>query len=67
LIIDAPKITHRLPPFIAHSFVFWVDNARGICELLWMVSAKKPGQKHLNVEFNQEGVAYLQAKGAMPS
>ena len=46
--------------------VFWVSPIKGIVELLWMVAAKKKGQK-LKVEFNNKGVAYLQAKGAMPS
>jgi hypothetical protein len=64
--IDSPKITKKLPPFISNSLVYWVSNARGICELLWMVPPKKKGEK-LKVEFNKEGVAYLQAKGAMPS
>lgn len=64
--IDAPKITKKLPPFISNSLVFWVNNKRGVCELLWMVSAKNRGQK-LKVEFNKKGVAYLQVKGAMPS
>jgi hypothetical protein len=64
--VDAPKITYKLPPFLSNSIVFWVSNKRGICELLWVVPAKKQGQK-LSVEFNKKGVAYLQAKGAMPS
>ncbi len=64
--IDAPKITKKLPPFISNSLVFWVNNAKSVAELLWMVSPKKPGEK-LKVEFNTSGVAYLQAKGAMPS
>lgn len=63
--IDAPKITKKLPPFLSNSFVFWVCNKRGIQELLWMVAPKRPGEK-LKVEFNKQGVAYLQAKGAMP-
>lgn len=64
--ISAPVVTSRLPPFMSNSFVFWVSNKRSICELLWMVSAPKKGDK-LQVEFNKSGVAYLQAKGAMPS
>jgi hypothetical protein len=64
--IDAPKITKDLPPFMSNSFVWWVDNRRGINECLWMVAPKKKGEK-LKVEFNKSGVAYLQAKGAMPS
>ena len=64
--MDAPKITDKLPPFMSNSLVFWVNNMKGICELLWMVAAPKKGQK-LKVEFNTKGVAYLQAKGAMPS
>lgn len=62
--ISQPVITFKLPPFISNQFVFWVNNKKGICELLWMTS-KKNGK--LAVEFNKEGVAYLQAKGAMPS
>lgn len=64
--IDAPKITKKLPPFISNSFVWWVDNKRSFYELLWMVPPKKKGHK-LQPEFNTSGVAYLQAKGAMPS
>ena len=64
--VDAPKITKKLPGFISNSFVWWISNERGICELLWMVSPKQKGEK-LKVEFNKSGVAYLQAKGAMPS
>jgi hypothetical protein len=64
--VSAPKITIKLPPLISNSLVYWVSNKRGICELLWMVPPKKKGEK-LKVEFNTQGVAYLQAKGAMPS
>jgi len=64
--IDSPKITFKIPPFISNSIVFWVCNKREICELLWIVPPKKPGEKKLQVEFNKKGVAYLQAKGAMP-
>lgn len=64
--VDAPKITKKLPPFLSNTLVWFVSNTRGICELLWMVAPKKKGEK-LKVEFNKTGVAYLQAKGAMPS
>lgn len=64
-VISRPVITYRLPPFIANQLVFWVSNKKGICELLWMVTRGK--DKKLKVEFNKTGVAYLQAKGAMPS
>lgn len=64
--MDPPKISRSLPPFTSNQMVFWVNNQKGVCELLWMVAPKKRGQK-LKVEFNKEGVAYLQAKGAMPS
>lgn len=64
--IDPPTISRTLPPFISNSLVWWVSNERGIKELLWMVSPRKKGEK-LKVEFNKSGVAYLQAKGAMPS
>ena len=63
--ISQPVISTKLPPFMSNSFVFWVSNVKGICELLWMVPAKRPGEK-LKPEFNTKGVAYLQAKGAMP-
>lgn len=62
--ISPPILTFKLPPFSSNQMVFWVSNKKGICELLWMVT-KKNGK--LKVEFNKEGVAYLQAKGAMPS
>lgn len=62
--VSIPVITFKLPPFVSNQMVFWVNNQKGICELLWMVS-KKNGK--LAVEFNKSGVAYLQAKGAMPS
>lgn len=64
--ISQPKMTYKLPPFTSNQMVFWVSPKRGICEILWMVPPKKRGEK-LKVEFNKEGVAYLQAKGAMPS
>ena len=64
--ISSPVVTFRLPPFTSNQMVFWVNNQKSICELLWMVPPKKKGEK-LKVEFNKSGVAYLQAKGAMPS
>ncbi len=64
-VVSQPVITHRLPPFISNQLVFWVSNKKGICELLWMVTRGRNNK--LNVEFNKTGVAYLQAKGAMPS
>lgn len=64
-IISPPVITYRLPPFTSNQMVFWVSNEKGICELLWMVTRGK--DKKLKIEFNKTGVAYLQAKGAMPS
>lgn len=63
-VISQPVVTYRLPPFTSNQMVFWVSNKKGICEMLWMTS-KKNGK--LNIEFNKSGVAYLQAKGAMPS
>lgn len=65
-VMDAPTATYKIPPFMSNQMVFWVSPKRGICELLWMVAPKKRGDK-LKVEFNKTGVAYLQAKGAMPS
>lgn len=62
--VSQPVITYKLPPFVSNQMVFWVSNKKGICEILWMVS-KKDGK--LKVEFNTSGVAYLQAKGAMPT
>lgn len=64
-VVSAPVITRRLPPFTSNQMVFWVSNKKGICELLWMVTRDK--NQKLKVEFNTSGVAYLQAKGAMPS
>ena len=56
----------KMPPFCSNQLVFYVSPTKGFIELLWMVAAKKKGEK-LKVEFNEKGVAYLQAKGAMPS
>lgn len=64
-VISPPTITFRLPPFTSNQMVFWVSNKKGICELLWMVTRGQ--NRKLKVEFNKSGVAYLQAKGAMPS
>lgn len=64
-VVNPPIITFRLPPFSSNQMVFWVSNIKGICELLWMVTRGK--DKKLKVEFNTKGVAFLQAKGAMPS
>lgn len=64
--VDAPLVTDKLPPFVTNQMVFYVNNRLGLCELLWIVPPKKKDGK-LKVEFNKEGVAYLQAKGAMPS
>lgn len=61
-----PNATKKIPPFRSNTMVYWVCNRRGIKELLWMVTAPKKGEK-LKVEFNKDGVAYLQAKQAMPS
>lgn len=63
-VVSQPVITFKLPPFVSNQLVFWCSNQKSICELLWMTS-KKNGK--LAVEFNKTGVAYLQAKGAMPS
>ena len=60
------RLENTLPGFITNSIVFWVSNRQGVCEWLWTVPPKVKGQK-MKVEFNQTGVAYLQAKGAMPS
>jgi hypothetical protein len=64
--VSAPKASLKIPPFTSNTLVWWVSPKRGIRELLWMVPPKLKGEK-LKVEFNKEGVAYLQAKGAMPS
>ena len=60
------SVSCKLPGFITNSIVFWVCNTRGICEWLWTVHPATKGQSQ-RVEFNTSGVAYLQAKGAMPS
>lgn len=64
--IDAPTITKKIPPFVSNSIVWWVCNKRSVYEMLWMVAPRKKGEP-LKVDFNKKGVAYLQAKGAMPS
>ena len=63
-VVSQPVITFHLPPFTTGQMVFWVNNQKGICEMLWMTS-KRNGK--IAVDFNTKGVAYLQAKGAMPS
>lgn len=60
------SVAKTLPSFVTNQIVFWVCNKRGICEWLWTVPPAEAGKK-MRVEFNTEGVAYLQAKGAMPS
>ena len=60
------SVNEQIPNFVTNQIVFWVCNKRGICEWLWTVPPKENGKK-MRVEFNTEGVAYLQAKGAMPS
>ena len=64
-VISPPVITYKLPPFTTNQMVFWVSNKKGICELLWMVRKGKDNKPI--VDFNKQGVAYLKAKGAMPS
>lgn len=64
--ISQPRATLKIPSFRSNTMVFWVSPSRGICEMLWMVAPKQKGEK-LKVEFNKKGVAYLQAKQAMPS
>jgi hypothetical protein len=60
------SVSTTLPNFVTNQITFWCCNKRGICEWLWTVPPKEEG-KGLRVEFNTTGVAYLQAKGAMPS
>lgn len=62
--ITPPQVTRELPPFTSNQMVFWVNPMKAICEILWMVRPVKKGEK-LKVDFNQSGVAHLQAKGAM--
>lgn len=65
-VVKQIKVSLKLPQFTSNQMVFWVCPKKGIKELLWMVPPKLKGEK-LQVEFNKQGVAYLQAKGAMPS
>jgi len=65
-VVKQIKASLKLPQFTSNQMVFWICPKKGIKELLWMVPPKKKGEK-LKVEFNKEGVAYLQAKGVMPS
>lgn len=60
------SVSDKLPGFVTNQIVFWCCNVRGICEWLWTVIPPS-GKEKMRVEFNTEGVAYLQAKGAMPS
>jgi len=64
--VSEPKLTRKLPGFRSNTLVYFVSPKRGLKELLWMVAPNQAGEK-LKVEFNKTGVAYLQAKGAMPS
>lgn len=64
-VINAPVASLPMPKFISNSMVFWVCPPRGLVEMLWMVAPTSEGEK-LKVEFNNKGVAYLQAKQAMP-
>ena len=65
-VVKQIKASLKIPKFTSNQMVFWISPKKGIKELLWMVAPKLKGEK-LQVEFNKEGVAYLQAKGAMPS
>lgn len=60
------SVSTVLPGFVTNQIVFWVCNRRGICEWLWTVPPRM-GKENLKPEFNTSGVAFLQAKGAMPS
>lgn len=35
---EAMSIYHQRPPLIVGSMVFWIDNTRGACFLLWTIS-----------------------------
>ena len=65
-IVSQIKASLKIPAFTSNQMVFFISPKRGIKELLWMVSPRKKGEK-LKIEFNKSGVAYLQAKGVMPS
>ena len=56
----------KLPPFTTNQMCFFVSPRRGIVELLWQVGKKEKG-KPVKPEFNVKGVAYLQAKGVLPT
>jgi hypothetical protein len=58
--LGVPQATTKLPGFMTNTFVFFVCPSKGFWEPLWMVDGDK------NIQFNKEGVAYLQAKQAMP-
>lgn len=53
------SIYRQRPPFITRSLVFWVDNSRGLCELLWAVNRQR------NVKFNTKAAERL--KGVLRS
>jgi len=52
--------------FMSNTMVFWINVKNAVCVLLWMVPSTREGEKP-EPEFNKPGVAYLHAKGAMPS
>jgi len=54
-------VMKTLPGFVTNQIVIYVNNSKGLAEWLWSVSPRK------KVNFNTSGVAYLQAKGAMPT
>ena len=60
------SVSTEFPGRITNTIVFWVCNRRGICEWLWTVPPKDQNGHQPPVEYNLTGVAYLQAKGAMP-
>lgn len=65
-VVDSPKVSEELPMFMSNTIVYWVNNRKSFHELLWIVPPKLKGEK-LQPQFNTSGVAYLQAKGAMPT
>lgn len=58
---EALSIYHKRPPLIVGSMVYWVDNTRGACFLLWSISHQ--GKVHFNKKAPQKLGKLLRVAG----